>query len=367
MYHKLGLISILLLLSLLLSSSPASSQTLPGQASLNPELEWVKNQLPFDQMPECTPVIGLITNSEPPNLNSPACRVHNDGPAFSWKPGTQPPKDFMPASKMGPDKHPTLVPAGTPIVIPSPTITAVQSSSIQSDPNYAWAQNELYCQLCIPSAHITMVQWVSSTNVPALTCCLKSWWNYHYGNRAHVASITRPNVCVTGEYSNMSLGIGYGKLGPQSGSVRVFWENYAGIDACAGPFWDTQWTFASNTTVTFKIVETIESGTYYWAGYGWIANQWRQFFHNRSGAYMDAITMGIELQANAGDKDSVLVPLAFTHKALLITSSGNFPWNNPDLPSWLQNQTSYSADWPFQVLDISGTNFTSVAAETTFQ
>lgn len=363
MYHKLGLISILLLLSLLLSSSPASSQV-----DANPEMEWVKNQLPFDQMPECAPIVGAADTSGPPNLDGPACRVHNDGPVVSWKPGEKPPAGFVPASKMGPSEpsSPEPNPDVTPIVIPSPEITAAQSSSIHSDPYWSWSQNMLDCPNCSPSAHIQMVQWVSSTNVPALTCCGKSWWHYHYSTRTHIASITRPNVCYVGEVSNMAIGLGYGQFGPQTGGVRVFFENYAGIDACA-QFWDTQWTFAPNTTVTFKLVETVESGTYYWSGYGWIANQWRQFFHSNAGAYIDKVNMGLEVEANAGDKASVLVPLAFTHKALLITQSGNFPWDNPTLPGYLQNKTTYLADWPWNVLDIDGHNFTSVAAETTFQ
>lgn len=165
----------------------------------------------------------------------------------------------------------------------------------------------------------------------------------------------------------MSIGVGYGQFGPQTGGVRIFWEDYGGVNPACPQIWDTQFTFPTNAALYFALVESYESNHYYWSGYTWIGGGWHLFFHNQALAYADIIDQGIELEANNGDKSTVLVPLAFAHKATLVTPNGAVPWDNPTLPSYLQGKTTIIADAPWNVLDSSGSNFTSVSAQTTYQ
>lgn len=224
----------------------------------------------------------------------------------------------------------------------------------------AWPTNN--CSTTSPG--FTKVMTTLSSQVPSLYSG-ETWNTHHYVNRVHVV---HPSYTVTcnGETDQQtaSIVLAYGNVGGVVWSNRLLTEKYI-VDR-------------SNYTICLVIDSGITVNPpgalfvdIYWSSLSneWVLRTWLgQWvvldYGSTNWSVAASVNVGQELWASDPAKiGSINVPVNFVHKLTIEgTDASQRPWHDNVLPSQLSGHSRSIADQPFHVMDLSGSDFTSISS-----
>lgn len=209
---------------------------------------------------------------------------------------------------------------------------------------------------------------VLSAKPPRLAAGNSGWNNYSFANRFHYGDTTGIACYIGGNListtRNVSLGLQYGShlTGyTDDGWMHIFWERFFTAD-CAQTVSATR--INPNAAIYSNIYTVTDSNNQqHWIGRMWLNGTWTQMFDVLSLAKANALDAGLELTAINQDKNRILIPVNFQHKSYLQFNGNTYSWHDYVLPSQLYNKTTMVTESPWNVMDIIGGNYTSIAAD----
>lgn len=235
-----------------------------------------------------------------------------------------------------------------------------------------YAVNNLNCvAACSSTDGVVSMHGFFSAKEPSLAAG-KSWNDFFYGNFMRVSDRSNNITCQGGFVSGPSLYVGIGKGNTTADNVflptpTLYWEEIRS-GYCYG--FTTYLTIAPTAAPYIEIYKDADNGanSSFWTARIWTGN-WTYIFTHVAmpwGYSADTIVSGQMIHAKNSDWTSMSVPMNFVHKLELQKYGSGQPrisWHNASLPSPLNGKTTVIADNVFNVMDIVGNDYTSIASE----
>lgn len=226
-----------------------------------------------------------------------------------------------------------------------------------------YAKHNLNCPTCTTANGVALVKMVHSARPPTMVAG-GSWTNYWWGNGTTVFN-NSVVTCQNGMqlYRQLGIGIGQGRLTdsiPLSSPTMYFIIASPGY--CYG--FTTYTTIAPQTAISMEIYR--ESDGTGWTARAWLGGWYYLFVHDYTfvGA-VQGVSTGQEVGAVDSNFTRIKVPMNFAHK-MDIQAEGSplrVPWRDDALPTVLRNKSMWTANSPWNVMDLVGGDYTSISAE----